>query len=126
MRRGEKRELPDDKTWFECKPPFGKERLLVYASTDKKTDLTAKSAFSEKSKRDQGLSSAKPPRQAIKAVEPKQVAAANAGLSEFRLRGLDWQPEAKNEDGSKLAAAGSYDENIKPDLFVEIEIKTGK
>lgn len=126
VNRGQKRILPDDKTWFEVRPPLGKEKLLVYASAEKRSNLTAKSAFNEKKHRDQGLSKIKTPKKAVTAIEPKQVAAANAGQSEFRLRGLDWQPEAKNEDGSVLAAAGSYDENVKPDLFVEIELKSGK
>lgn len=136
VKKGEKTIVPDDGTYFEFVEPPGEERLLVYATMEKQPNLTPDEAFKEqdkqteikvKSQQDAVLNEEKEraPKEAIKESDPKKVAQANQRLPEFRLRGMRWEPPASADDG-KTVFYGTYDEEKKPSLFVEISMKTGK
>lgn len=142
VKKGQTKIIPDDGTYFEFVPPAGTERVLVYATPEKRPQLTPEEAFSPaksggdkkqlelKSKQDKvfGDASNKGPMKTIKATDIKQVAQSNEELPEFRLRGLRWEPEP--EEGAPAATegktvfVGTYEKDKRPDLFVEISLKT--
>lgn len=141
VRRGQKKVLPDDGTYFEFVPPAGVEKLLVYASPERKDALTPKEAFENAEEMDEkkmielkneqdkiiSESTKNQPAEAITAPDIKKVVQSNEGLPQFRLRGMRWQPEQTNatekKDGQTVMV-GSYDPTVRPDLFVEISLET--
>lgn len=134
VKRGEKKVLPEDGNYFVVTAPAGVDKIRVYASPERKPELTPKEAFDNptpeqlkelKVKQEKVFSGAtnKAPAQKITAVEPTQVARSNEALPEFRLRGLDWEPETASDEG-RIIAAGSYDEAKRPDVFFDVTLKS--
>lgn len=134
VKRGEKKVLPEDGNYFVVTAPAGTDKLRVYASPERRAELTPKEAFENptpeqlkelKVKQEKVFSGAtnKAPAQKVTAVEPRQVARSNEALPEFRLRGLDWEPQTSPEEG-RIIAAGSYDESKRPDVFFDISVKS--
>lgn len=138
VRQGHKKVLPDDGTYFEFVPPAGLEKLLVYASPERRDELTPAEAFDNvdemdeskmielKNQQDKVISEATKgqPTEAITAPEIQKVVEANEAVPEFRLRGMRWQPDTQDAAEGQTVMVGSYDPNVRPDLFVEIPLKT--
>ena len=139
VRRGQKKVLPDDGTYFEFVPPAGVEKLLVYASPERRDQLTPKDAFENvkdmdkkkmielKNQQDKVISDAtkNQPKETVTAPDIQKVVQSNEALPEFRLRGMRWQPEGTPAAGEgQTVMVGSYDPKVKPDLFVEISLQT--
>lgn len=136
VKRGQKKVIPDDGTYFEFTPPAGKEKLLVYASPERRDELTPKEAFENmdkgemielKNQQDKIISDStkNQPTEAITAPSIEQVAEVLETKPEFRIRGgLRWSPEGMESDGGKTVLVGSFDENVRPSLAVEITLET--
>lgn len=134
VKRGQRKVLPEDNTLFVFTLPAGTEKIRVYASPERKAELTPKEAFENptpeqlkqlKSKQEEVFSKAtnKAPAKKVTDVEPTKLASSNEALPEFRLRGLDWEPETGPQEG-RIIAAGSYDENKRPDVSFDITLKS--
>ena len=128
LKRGETKRVPEDLTWFEFVPPAGEERLLVYASKERNSELTPQQAFEEggseiklKSKQDKLFSKAKP--KVTKRIDRQQVAAADEDVPKFLFRGLGNGITFHDKNG-KTVIQGSTKDDEKPSLFVEISLKT--
>jgi hypothetical protein len=139
VKQGQKKVLPDDGTYFEFVEPAGVEKLLVYASPEPRNDLTPKAAFEGlkesgknqqmiemKSQQDKiiGEKTKDQPKEPITTPDIQKVVESNQSLPEFRLRGLRWQPETENVAEGKTVLVGSYDPNVRPDLFLQISLET--
>lgn len=134
VRRMQKKVLPDDGTYFEFAKPAGKEKLLVYASPERRDELTPKEAFETmdkgkmielKNEQDKTISqTTKNQSEAITSPDIKKVAEMNQSQPEFRLRGMRWDPKVMNIGEGKTVMVGSYDPKVRPDLFVEISLET--
>lgn len=140
VRRGQKKVLPDDGTYFEFVPPAGVEKLLVYASPERRDQLTPKDAFENveemdkkkmielKNQQDKVISEAtkNQPKEVATSPDIQKVVQSNEALPEFRLRGMRWQPEAAETNAAEgqTVMVGSYDPKVRPDLFVEISLQT--
>lgn len=130
--------IPNDATYFEVEAPPGNEVLKVFASPEKRPDLTPKEAFENpsnlpkgqqielKSKQDKVFEAAQQsgPKKAVTTNDVKSVAERNEELPNYRLRGLRWEPEAFDEEEGRTILQGSYDENKRPELFFEIKLKS--
>lgn len=135
VKRGQKKIIPDDGTYFEFTPPAGKEKLLVFASPERRDELTPKEAFENMDKGEMielrneqdkiiSESTKNQPTETITATTIEKVAEAIGSKPEFRIRGgLRWSPEAMEADGSKTVMVGSFDDTVRP-LFVEISLET--
>lgn len=140
VKRGQSIMLPNDGTYFEFAPPPGQEKLLVFATSDLRPELTPKEAFDSqdkqnkkklidlKSKQDEVFLNSKvnAPLKPQTANDLKKMVQANEQVPEFRLRGVRWEPETENPQEGKTVLVGSYDEKKKPEVFVEIALKTAK
>jgi hypothetical protein len=138
LKRGQKKVLPDDGTYFEFVPPAGVEKLLVYASPNIRSELTPKEAFENlqemdkkkmielKNQQDKVISDAtkNQPADALTSSDLQKVAESNEAIPEFRLRGMRWKPETDDAGEGQTVMVGSYDPNVRPDLFVEISLET--
>lgn len=139
VKQGDRKVIPDDGTYFQVTEPVGEERLLVFATQDKRPELTPQEAFQEntdtkkelqiKSTQDKVFSSTTEagPKKTITQTDIKKVAQSNEELPEFRLRGLRWEPEEDEEskaENGKTVLQGSYDADKKPELFVEIPLRS--
>ena len=123
--------IPDDGTYFEFAPPAGAEKVLVYASPEKKPELTPQGAFEGdagegnkkqlelKSAQDKIFSAAKADASPAKSV--KQVAEAPKEDDDVDIvfRGFD----ITDDDGTTVMV-GSSDASRKPEVFREILLKS--
>lgn len=130
-KKGEKKVIPDDGTYFEFAPPAGAEKVLVYASPEKKPELTPQGAFEGdagegnkkqlelKSAQDKIFSAAKAVSSPAKSV--KQVAEAPKEDDDVDIvfRGFD----ITDDDGTTVMV-GSSDASRKPEVFREILLKS--
>lgn len=126
-KKGQKKVIPDDGTYFEFVPPAGVEKLLVYASPDKKPELTPEGAFEQrpgdddkkridlKSAQDRIFSNATnvraKPQKSVKQVAEKPA----SDDVDIIFRGFD----ITDDEGTTIMA-GSTDPRTKPDLFRQI------
>lgn len=134
VRRGQRKVLPDDGTYFEFAPPGGKEKLLVYAAPERRDELTPKEAFEStdkgkmielKNEQDRTISQrTKDQTESITDPEIEKVAEAIEANPEFRLRGVRWDPKAMNIAEGKSVMVGSLEPGVRPDLYVEIPMET--
>lgn len=136
-KRGQPKVLPDDGTYFEFTPPPGKERLLVFASPTPRPELTPKEAFETtrpdkesrkkeielKSKQDEVLLNTMNKVNKQTTTDVEQIIAASS-VPSFKLRGLRWEPDRFSEQEGHTVLVGSYDEKVKPEVFVSIELKS--
>jgi len=134
VRRGQRKVLPDDGTYFEFAPPPGKEKLLVYASPERRDELTPKEAFESMDKgrmielrnnQDRAIGE-RTKNQTAPITEPdiNKVAEVLQANPEFRLRGVRWDPKSMNLGEGNTAMVASSDPDVRPDLFVEISLQT--
>ncbi|QDU59663.1 hypothetical protein Pan216_04940 [Planctomycetes bacterium Pan216] len=134
VKKGSQKVIPDDGTYFEVVPPPGTEKLLVYATPEPRPELTPEEAFEDAdgTKEEKKLKTTQD--KVFESASSKQAKEAKTGnveelaenldeMPEFRLRGLRWTPEESSDEG-KTVLVGSFDENKKPDLFVEIPLNS--
>lgn len=132
---GKTKAIPDDGTFFEVVEPAGVEKLLVYATPDKKPELTPDAAFDDNAEQKERINLKSAQDKVFKASQENapvaqtsadiaQVAENVQQVPEFRLRGFRWEPE-EDEKAGKTVLVGSYDKNVRPDVFVEITLKSG-
>lgn len=116
-KKGEKKIVPDDGTYFEFVEPVGTERVLVYATAKKRSDLTPEEAFKDPK-------SLSPNKQLeMKSTQDGTFAKAK----EYRTRAAFSYRTKKNEANpaeGKIEIVGTKDKSERPELFVEIPLTT--
>lgn len=124
--------IPQD-GYFEVTPPLGVERLMVFATPEKRPELTSTEAFTEPSQlSDEQRRSVKEKQDRVfntaMNVVPDTIPRdqRSKGAPRIRLRGMAWQPKTKPGHTGKTVVVGSYDENDKPDLFLAIPLDSRK
>lgn len=133
-KQGDKKVIPDDGTYFEFVPPAGNEKLLVFATPERRPELTPKRAFEEgagegtkeqlelKSAQDKILSEAKKAMKSPATTIKKQVAdAGKPDNTDIVFRGF-----VLTDTDATTAMVGSTDPNKKPPVYQEIVLKSSK
>ena len=122
--------IPQD-GYFEVTPPLGIERLMVFATPEKRPELTSTEAFTEptqlsQSQRQQLKDSQDRIFNTAMNVNPAKGRPERRQLSgpRIRLRGMSWQPKNQPGQTGKTVVVGSYDDNDKPDLFLTIPLSS--
>ncbi len=130
LERGKPLTIPQD-GYFEVTPPVGIERLMVFASPVKRTELTSSEAFSEPEelspqKRDELKRQQDRVFNTAMNVDPAKAKPQRKRASgpRIRLRGMSWRPKARQGETGKTIVVGSYDENDRPDLFLAIPLSS--
>ncbi len=116
---------------FEVTPPLGIERLMVFATPEKRPELTSTEAFTEpaqltKSQRSELKKQQDSVFNTAMNVNPGKGRPQRRDLNgpRIRLRGMSWQPKTKPGHTGKTVVVGSYDEKVKPDLFLTIPLSS--
>jgi hypothetical protein len=122
--------IPQD-GYFEVTPPLGIERLMVFATPEKRAELTSTEAFTDPTQLTQIQRSKLKDRQdrvfnMAMNVNPAKGRPQRRKLNgpRIRLRGMSWQPKTKRGHTGKTVVVGSYDDNVKPDLFLTIPLSS--
>jgi len=130
LERGKPLYIPQD-GYFEVTPPMGIERLMVFASPEKRPELTSTEAFTEptqlsleerkqlKEQQDRIFHTAMNIDPSQKQRQHRQITG-----SRIRLRGMSWLPKNRRNQTGRTVVAGSYDENQRPDLFLAIPLSS--
>jgi hypothetical protein len=112
IKKGQKKVVPDDGTYFEFVPPAGKEQLLMYAAPKPRPQLTPEEAFKDQKQLDPKK------RIELKSAQDKIFDPAKKLRARSAFRYTD--PNEK----STTEVVGSKDQKQRPDLFVQIQLNT--
>lgn len=129
--RGKPLTVPRD-GYFEVTPPSGIEKLMVFASPEKRAELTTADSFAQpnelssnqrrilRTQQDQVFQTAM---NVIAKRSPKADTKTQNG-PRIRLRALSWTPKTDGAKSGRTVIVGSYDKDAKPDLFLTIPLSS--
>lgn len=127
VKKGEKKILPDDGSYFEFVPPAGTERLRVYATPQKKSELEFKKDLEQdiqlKTAMDKASEEAKnAPKPRVGSDLSKLAEGLDPTEPQLKARGQKFQLEDE-ETGDTVVIQGSFDAEKKLPLYHDIVLK---